>query len=344
MNGQLRVVQVVCTDAFAGVERYVVTLARGLADRDCWVTVIGGQQSRMADALEGADVRWLPGSTPARAWARLLRLGHVDVVHAHMTAAELAGVMSRPVVRAPVVATRHFAQTRGSSPASRLIGRFLTRSLAGQLAISQFVAGTTEGASVVVPPGTPRPDHVVGVGEREPVVLVAQRLETEKHTDLALDIWRRSGLAAEGWRLEVVGGGAERAALERQAQALGIGSSCTFFGPRADMELFQERAAVVLAPRPDEPFGLSVVEAMAHGVPVVAAAGGGHLETAGAVPGAALYPPDDLSLAARLLADLAHDPCRRRAYAAQLQDAHRRLFLPERQVADTLAVYRRFCR
>ena len=48
-------------------------------------------------------------------------------------------------------------------------------------------------------------------------------------------------------------------------------------------------AGVLLAPRTDEAFGLSVVEAMARGLPVVAAGSGAHLETVGSVPGAALF-------------------------------------------------------
>lgn len=344
MTDQLRVAQVVCTDAFAGVERYVTTLASGLAELGCHVTVVGGQGTRMLDALEPAGVRWLSGPTRAKAWARLVQLGRVDVVHAHMTAAELAAVAAKPVLRAPVVATRHFAQTRGSSPAARLLGRALTRCLAEQLVISEFVAQAVEGTAVVVPPGTPEPAIVPDPGERERVVLVAQRLEAEKRTDQALRIWQRSGLGAEGWRLAIVGDGANRPALERQAQVLDITSSCTFFGSRADVDVFQKRAAIFLAPRADEPFGLSVVEAMAHGLPVVAAAGGGHLETVGSVPGAALYPPEDLASGAQLLRDLAEDADRRKTYAGRLQEAHNRLFSAGRQAAAVLAVYRRVCR
>ena len=43
-------------------------------------------------------------------------------------------------------------------------------------------------------------------------------------------------------------------------------------------------AGVLLAPRTDEAFGLSVVEAMARGLPVVAAGSGAHLETVGSAP------------------------------------------------------------
>ena len=50
--------------------------------------------------------------------------------------------------------------------------------------------------------------------DREPVVLVAQRLEPEKRTDVALRAWAASGLADRGWRLQIAGDGAERDDLE----------------------------------------------------------------------------------------------------------------------------------
>jgi glycosyltransferase involved in cell wall biosynthesis len=256
-----------------------------------------------------------------------------------MTAAELAAVAAGPAHRAPVVATRHFAQTRGSSAPARVVGRVLTRQLAAQLAVSRFVADSIEGTSVVAHPGTPDVGDGPGGPDRERLVLVAQRLEPEKRTDLALDAWRRSGLSADGWRLVVAGAGQELARLQAQAERLGVAGSVDFLGARSDVDALLRRAAILLAPRPDEAFGLSVVEAMAAGLPVVAAAGGGHLETVGAVEGAAVYEPFDTGQAGRLLADLAADPDRRTAYGAALQAAQRERFSVGRHVDATLDLY-----
>jgi glycosyltransferase involved in cell wall biosynthesis len=333
-----RVVQVVCTDAFAGVERYVTTLARGLVERDCDVTVLGGDPDRMRGEL-GVGPIWYPARTMPAALARLVRQRRVDVVHAHMTEAELAAVLAWPAVRAPIVCTRHFAQRRGSSPLARLTGAALTRALAAQLAISDYVARETEGPSMVVRPGV----AIAGgptANERERIVLVAQRLEPEKRTDLALEAWARSDLAAAGWRLRLAGDGAERASLERQARQLGILETADFLGVRPDVPRLLSQAGIFLAPRPDEPFGLSVVEAMASGLPVVAAAGGGHDETVGLAEDAALFPPDEPAVAGRLLAELAADPVRRQSYGARLQVIQRREFTVDRQVEQTLASYR----
>lgn len=334
----LRIVQVVCTAEFAGVERYVTTLARGLADRGCEVTLLGGHPVRVPSELAGSAVAWRPAATPLAAAGQLLRLRNADIVHAHMTSAELAAAVGGLVTRLPIISTRHFAQRRGSSGLARAVGRVLTRSMAVQLAISEFVAAATEGESTVVLPGVPSSPTVAG-SDREPFVLVAQRLEQEKRTDLALQVWAHSGLSDRGWRLLIAGDGAQRGALEELAARLGVAASCDFLGSRSDMSQLLSRASIFLAPRPDEPFGLSVVEAMAAGVAVVAARGGGHAETVGLAASPALfsvYQPDE---GGALLSELAAASLRRADYGAELKDIQRREFTLDRQVDQTLAVY-----
>jgi glycosyltransferase involved in cell wall biosynthesis len=335
----VRVAQCVRSDAFAGVERYVTNLAGGLAAAGCEVVVIGGKADRMGPVLDPAGVRWLPATTTSGVVRRLIAARPFDIVHAHMTAAELAAVLAAPVLGAPIVATRHFAQHRGSSGPARLTGRLITPRLAAQLAISRFVADRIEGPCTVVPPGTAVRSWVPEASTRQPVVLLAQRLEPEKRADLGLRAWGRSGLADQGWKLWIAGDGRERSALEALATDLGVAESCAFLGERSDIDELLVQASIFLAPRPDEPYGLSVVEAMAAGVAVVAAGGGGHLETVGLAAGAALYAPDNTAEGGQLLAALAGDPGRRARYGGALRDVHARRFTIGEQVTATLAVY-----
>jgi glycosyltransferase involved in cell wall biosynthesis len=336
----VRIAQVVCTNSFAGVERYVTTLSGSLAAEGCEVVVIGGQQARMTAELGATGVRWLRGARVADALAQLIRLRRLDIIHAHMTTAELAAVTAVPFTRARVVATRHFAQRRGSSAPARALGRLITPRMAAQFAISRYVGDRTEGPSLIVPPGSPEQPGGQACERRQPVVLIAQRLESEKRTDLALRVWQQSGLGRRGWRLDIAGEGGERQRLEQLASDLNIVDSCRFLGVRDDIDEFFRQASILLAPRPDEPFGLSVIEAMAAGLPVVAAGGGGHLETVGLVPEASLYPPEDFTAGGQLLAQLADDPARRASYGVALRLAHREAFSMARQVSATLDVYR----
>lgn len=341
----LAVVHVVCSDAFAGVERHVAQLAAAQADAGYAVHVVGGDPIRMHEVLAPGGVDHHPGSSvvgTTRETVRLLRTRQVSVVHAHMTDAETAAVLARAATRArvPIVATRHFAARRGSTPLRRWWTDRLGRRINAQVAISHAVAAEVEGPCTVVHPGVPvRPDAAPAEA-RDRVVLVAQRLEPEKRTDLALEAFARSGLADRGWRLVVAGGGSLAATLTAQAHDLRLDGAVDLLGHRSDVERLMAGAGMLLAPCPVEGLGLAVLEAMSVGVPVVAAAAAGHLETVGRVAPELTYPPSEVAAAARILATLAEDPAARGSYGKALQEAQRHDFTLSAQVRGTDEVYR----
>ena len=337
---QLRVVHVCCTDAFAGVERHVSELAAAQAAAGHAVLVVGGQQDRMALAA-GPEVTVRPGARIDIALRSLTRLPfRPDVINVHMTAAEVALAIAPQLRTVPVVSTHHFAAARGSRLHTRAAARVAARRIAAQLAVSRYVADHIDGASIVVLSGVrPEPGRVPAAA-RDRTVLLAQRLEQEKCTDLGLRAFADSGLAAGGWRLQVAGDGSLRSELERLTRTLRIVSVVDFLGHRSDVHELMKAAGMLLATRPDEAFGLSVVEAMARGLPIVASRSGAHLETVGSTPGAALFTAGDAADAARLLGDLAGDEKRRDSYGALLQDIQRRNFTVGQQARNTDAIYR----
>ncbi|HEY5252064.1 MAG TPA: glycosyltransferase family 4 protein [Acidimicrobiales bacterium] len=340
MTAPLRVVQVVCSDAFAGVERYVANVSNSLAEVGCEVSVLGGDRQRMTKELSGDQKGWWPAATVPEAIRGLIRVGHVDIVHTHMTAAEMAAATVRIASSGRFVTTRHFAARRGSGLPGRLASVAIRRLVHSQLAVSDYVAARVDGPSVVLPSGVPN-QASVPPEKRTPVVLVAQRLEAEKQTDLALRAWQRSELALSGWELHLAGDGAQVGHLRRLAEELGVTDSCRFLGRRDDMAERYQTASLFLALQPDEALGLSVLEAMAAGLPVVAAAGGGHLETVGAAPDAALFAPGDVEEAAQLLRSLGADQERRQAYGQQLQALQRQRFDSSVQAKKMVVLYER---
>lgn len=173
-----------------------------------------------------------------------------------------------------------------------------------QIAISDYVAGHIGERSIVVLNGVPRVELSPG---SERVVLVAQRLEAEKETPLALRAWHQSGIGEEGWRLVVAGGGSRAQELAAQCRELGITASVDWVGHVSTLDGLMNRSRLFLATAPREPFGLSVVEAMAAGLPVIAAGAGGHLETIGMATPETLFSPGDAEACAKLLRWLAHD-------------------------------------
>lgn len=340
----MRILHAVRSDGFAGVERHVARLARAQSAAGHRVAVLGGAPAGMRASVDDPAVPLRPAASTTDVVALLRRYGpSADVVHVHMTAAEVAAAVAARTVRGfpPVVSTRHFARHRGHGTRGTVVAAVASSAVREQIAISRYVADHVDGPSTVVPVGVEtRPDGPAA-REREPVVLLVQRLEPEKRTDVALDAFAASGLAAAGWRLEIAGDGSLRPTLAAQADRLGIAGATRFLGTRDDVEDLLDRAGLLVATCPVEGLGLSVLEAMASSLPVVAAAAGGHLETLDGLDPLTLFPPGDAAAAGQRLAALAADPDRRDACAVAGREAQRARYTPAAQVAGTDAVYAR---
>lgn len=341
----MRILQLLRSDSFAGVERYLTYVAPELARRGHHVVVVGGDSARMEPVLGPADVGHAAAATTVdvvRAAASAARRERPDVVHMHMTAAELAGVVTWPLIRRPMVTTRHFAGTRGRNAVTRRIWGTLPRVMAAEIAISQFVADAAGSPCTVIPNGVPwRPR---GGGSRQPVVLVAQRFEAEKDTSIVVQAWGRSGLPGSGWQLHLAGDGTERHRLTDLVADLGLADSVTFLGPVDDIERRMDEASVLVASGPVEGFGFSVVEAMASGLPVIAADGGAHPELLGPDASDLLYFPSDPDDLARVLAELVADPDRRFGVADRLRARFEAEYTVERHVDRLEVLYEQVVR
>lgn len=332
------VIHVVATREFAGVERYLTYVAPLLAEAGWRVTVVGGQADKMREVLEPAGVEHVEYRNLAQLTAWLARYGRrADVIHTHMTAAELAATLTLPITRAAFVTTRHFAARRGSSMPARLAGRVIARVVRVQISISQFVADSIGEPSVVIPHGVP--DQPLGSHDRK-VVLVAQRLQSEKRTDVAIRAWAASGLAGDGWTMEIAGDGALREDLERLADDLGMADSVRFLGFVPDLSERLARASLFLATTPIEALGLSVVEAMATGCAVVAADGGAHRETLTPELGA-LFPVNHVAGCAALLSELAADVGLRQSRGTDLWRRQREVYSLASHSDSLLTLYQR---
>ena len=304
------------SDAFAGVERYLTYVAPELARRGHDVVVIGGDPARMGPVLVPAGVEHHPATTTGAVAKALLAADRPDLVHTHMTAAELAAAATRVRLRRPIVTTLHFASPRGGAGAKAAVYGLLHRSFAREVAISAFVARAAGGDPIVIRNGVPDPGPVSD-GARQPTVLVAQRLEPEKDSRTIIEAWARSGLGDAGWVLDVAGDGAQRDAVVTAVRAAGVGGSVRLLGAVDDVAQRLAAASIFVASAPAEPFGLSVAEAMASGLPVLAADGGAHPELLGHTGADQLVAAGDPAVLAAALVELVGDePSRRRLGAA----------------------------
>ncbi len=148
------------------------------------------------------------------------------------------------------------------------------------------------------------------------------RLDHWKGVDVFLEAARLVALTHAEARFVVVGGpivGQESyaRALEQRARDLGVGAAVTFtgwrFGPDDMPDVYRALDVLVLASVQPEPFGLTIIEAMACGKPVIATNQGGPVEiVVGGVTGL-LVPPRDPEALAAAMRRLIDDPDTARA-------------------------------
>jgi glycogen synthase len=106
-----------------------------------------------------------------------------------------------------------------------------------------------------------------------PRLLCLGRLAPEKGFDVALAAFAALVGRFPGLELTIAGDGPCRAALERQAAALGVSHAVRFAGwvaPERTPELLNAATLVVMPSRWQEPFGLVALEAAQQGRPIVA--------------------------------------------------------------------------
>lgn len=330
----MKVRHVVLTDAFAGVERHVCVLANAQARLGHQVEVLGGKPQAMRSLLAPTvDYRAARSVLPTALQAT--RGPSPDVLHAHMTKAEAACLLPALVGGVPLIATRHFAGQRGRRRGGWIARGLIGRTVDAQIAISHYVAAAVDGDSTVVYPGVEAATQDRYV--RRPVVLVVQRLQPEKATEVALRAFAVG--APAGWSLEVVGEGPERAELEQLVSRLGVASRVRFLGFRDDVPELMLQSSMLVSPCKIEGLGLSVLEAMAHGLPVVASRAGAHPETVGLSADAQLFQPGDVGEAALMIERLCRDAELRSRYGRELQQVQQQRFTPEAQARATDAVY-----
>jgi glycosyltransferase involved in cell wall biosynthesis len=204
------------------------------------------------------------------------------------------------------------------------------------LAPSTFVrerlerAGTPANRIVVKPNLTDDPGRPTS--SRSPRIVFAGRLEVSKGIDRLLDAWTSVDLGA-AWRLVIAGDGPLRDLVER---AVATDDRIEFVGAvsRERVGALLDGAACAVVPsRVAEAGSLSVLEAFARGVPVIASTSGALPELVG--DGGALFATeDDLG---RLLARLPSEDLRARSLVARREYDER--FAPEILMSTLLGVY-----
>lgn len=284
------------------------------------------------------------GRLPVRL-AQYVRRGGFDVVHAHQRTALFYGLLAGLLHVTPLVYTEHGPfQGRGPSRKTKVFNRLLGRRARRITAVAEDVKRRLvqeEGFNPlhieVVPNGVDlgrfanlvsrevaRARH--GLSPQACILGTVGRLVPVKNHALLLHVIARLRTRVPDARLVVVGDGPERPSLEALARRLDLADRVHFLGECRNIETLLPAFDVFCHPSLAEGIPLTLLEAMAARVPIVATAVGGIPEAARPDREAVLVagtPPDGgapLTDAGRpyvdqlseAIAQLLRDPSRRR--------------------------------
>ena len=282
--------------------------------------VLGRPVRTPFEAVPFHPVRLGWGLTPNKRYARgvatVLRRLRPDLVEVH-NRPELALHLARRHRRVALFLHNDPQGMRGArTPAERAV---LLRRLARVVTVSehlrerfqQGIGGKHGGEVTVLPNSIDVPPRTRRV--REKVILFVGRLVADKGADVFVDACATALPLLPGWRAEMVGADRFSAAspptpfteqLVRNAAAAGI--RLHGYMPHADAMDCMSRASIAVVPsRWAEPFGLTALEAMAHGAALVCSRRGALPEIAGDC--AAYANPEAPGATATAILELARD-------------------------------------
>ncbi len=272
---------------------HVHEIARRLAARGIETTQFSCsfRGAPRAERLEGLDVLRL-GRIPlyyprvAARVARDTRAGRFDLVVEHLNKLPFYAALYSAV---PVVAICHhllaetaFLQAPWPIAASVWLAERLIPYAYRRVPIAA-VSASTQGDLVArgLPPEGIRIIHngislpevpEVSAGGRPPRLVYLGRLEPYKRVEILLRVVRSLAESVPGLEAWVIGRGTAEARLRRLSRELGVDARVHFTGFVSDAErdAILARSRVCLCPSLREGWGLTVIEANAAGVPVVA--------------------------------------------------------------------------
>lgn len=287
-----------------GVERVAAELCDGLVQRGHTVTVLALRTCpALASETDGAltvyrvpavDLtRWLGVQFAASmrvlsATAHLIHSFQPDLIHTHnlfFRTTEVAALL-RVMFRFPLITTLHLGEAEGGgrllnalvSIYESTMGRFVVRRSDHVIAVSNAVAqharriGGCSTPVTVIPNGVdtslfyPKPDR----GDIGQTVLFVGRLVPNKGPETLIRAVPAVLTQHPQAQFVLVGDGPLRVTLQEQAYRLGIGHAVQFLGIRHDVPDLMREAALFVRPSSLEGMSLTVLEAMASALPVVA--------------------------------------------------------------------------
>ena len=233
--------------------------------------------------LSHSSILYIASAVPFIVFRSFLLARTVDVFHCHGFVSALMGCFISMLTRRPFIGTEQSIIWNNSI--SKLASRVIYRRARLCIASSRTVYEGFRKLGVknieIIPNGvdlekfTQKDKCTIckmsDVQHKEPVILSVGRLEKVKGHKYLIEAFSILKKEVRNARLILVGDGSERGNLEGQAEKLGVIDSVQFIGAigHDDIPHYYHKADVFLMPSLSEGFGITVIEAMASGIPIV---------------------------------------------------------------------------
>ncbi|HHU49537.1 MAG: glycosyltransferase family 4 protein [Caldicoprobacterales bacterium] len=300
----MRVMEII-REAEGGMKTHFLSLVKGLSGQGIEVIALCNFDIKSKKLLKEAGVRVIsfsfPGTikpfsdcTAAIRIATLIRKTRPDIVHCHGFKAGLLGRIAGQITGISMVYTVHNFVAYGRGEYSIRLIRYLegciSRKADAIICVSEALKKNMveemgmddKRLSVIynsipdLPPGdrkATRQKH--NIDDTDILIGTAARLIPSKGIDILLKA--ASGILAvhPHVRLLIAGSGPEEKKLKELVQTMGIGARVVFTGRVSDMENYYSAFDIFVLPTLSEGLGITVLEAMSFGLPVVATKTGG---------------------------------------------------------------------
>jgi len=310
--------------ATGGLERLLVEFARRVDSsryRQQFAALgdIGGPAEEIA-AL-GCPVHGLTESVGDGKWARvrqlarILREQQIQIVHTHNTYAHFYGTIAAKLAGVPTVINTQHGRGCGSHWKQRAHFFLANRMTRRVLAVSEDSARICRQQDLCsrnkIEPlwnGIDLSRFSYHGPARKPHAISVARLSPEKDFPTLLHAVRQVVDRIPEFRLTIVGDGNERQRLEELTSQLQLTEQVTFLGERSDVPDLLREAGLFVSATSTEGISLTLLEAMAVGLPIITTRVGGNPEVVDDGVTGHLVPPADPTSLAEAICDHLQQP------------------------------------
>ena len=292
MSRPIRILQCIATNEPGGAETVVRDLCR-LFNSDCYhamAIVAGG--GWLAEQLR--DIRADYETFPYRPFldlrfirklSGLIRERGIDILHCHMSQMNLLGALVGKLAGIPVIATIHGRtndfDSRKQAFAYRMVGRLCCRTVFVSDTLRSLFAqevGVDGSRHRVIYNGVDldrfgisRKSDPIGPAR---IAMVGSLIQVKDYNTMfdACVILKEEGLH---FFVEIAGDGPERGTLSKRIEDSGLQGYVKFTGFQSDVATFLKDCSMYVLSSRHEGFSISIIEAMASYLPVIATRCGG---------------------------------------------------------------------